>query len=332
MNAIDVKKMVLVMLLASSCAGTPYLYSSRDITPEEKIELASGVTQLSERSPANWFNSCVSSVGSFFKPKPAVSEYGPLLPLPELAQLNPVAKNFSNGKKYTEYTANINVMNKYPDYDQFLEETAEVIFEPVDPFGHIVLRIGKKTFAFNNVQWTAVRNFSPEMNPSSKPEELMHSHGFVFQLGKQKIEALKKDIELFYSSSSSHNIPAFDAYSPLLKIEEREAGVTGGKKLFYVTDSPKYGNSRELTGSIVEKEGKMVLDAGNGVIVPVVKKGNDYYTQSYSCSSSAGHVLEKFFGIKISHAYSAKSLAQSLMKGNINESHSPVAVIKYYEE
>ncbi len=300
-------RIIILMLLLGSCAHKPFnetkMHSTRDMTALEKTQLSSWQWSPAERSPADWLNSCVSSVTSFFKPKALTQDYGVARPLPELSQLNPEIKKFPNGKKYTQYTANIGVMNKYPDYDQFLEDTAEIIFEPVEPFGHIVLRVGKKTYAFNNVQWTAISGFSPEMN-KSRSADLISSQGYVFQLGKNKIEALKKDVELFYNSSKTHNIPAFDAYSPMLKIEERD-GLMGGKSLFYVTDSPKYGNNKELKGKIIEVEGKMVLDAGNGLMVPVVKKGNDYYTQSYSCSSSAAHVLEKFFGIKTSYGYSA---------------------------
>lgn len=322
-----------LLLVLSSCAHNPHelRFSSRDISAEEKqfISAWDGSSELTARTPANWFNSCLSSVSSFFKPK---SELAQSLsrPLPELTQLNPVPKTFPNGKTYIEYTANPNVMNKYPDYDVFLEETAEVIFEPTEPFGHIYLRVGKKVHSFNFIQSTSISHYSPRMKKSTNPE-LISSHGYVFQLGKEKIEAMKNEIEAFYRSSQSHNIPAFDAYSPLLKIVEEE-GVLGGKNLRYVTDSPKYGNDQTLKGTLKEVDGKMVLDAGNGVIVPVVKKGNDYFTQSYSCSSSAGHILEKFFGIKVSQAYSAKSLAASLSKGNINEKISPIAVIKYYEE
>lgn len=322
----------LVILLLASCSTMKEVsYSSRDITPEEKSEIAQWEGRGFDRTPANWFNSCVSSVSNFFKPKQSITSGVSLKPLPELTQLNPSEKVFPNGKKYIEYRANINVMNKYPDYDVFLEETAEIIFGPTDPFGHIDLRIGKKIYSFNNVQWTSINSFSPRMKTSSNLAEMPSSHGFVFQLGKEKIESLAKEIEVFYKSSASHNIPAFDAYSPLLKIEEKD-GMMGGKKLYYVTDSPKYGNNKEVNGKIVEVNGKMVLDAGNGVTVPVIKKGDHYFTQSYSCSSSAGHVLERFFGITVSHNISAKSLAASLLKGNINQTISPVAVIKYYEE
>lgn len=323
----------LVILSLASCSTMKEVtYSSRDINPEEKLEISQWDGREFDRSPANWINSCVSSVSNFFRPKESIASGISLKPLPELTQLNPSEKVFPNGKKYIEYRANINVMNKYPDYDVFLEETAEIIFEPTEPFGHINLRVGKNIYSFNNVRWTSINSFSPRMKASTKPEELFSSHGFVFQLGKDKIDSLKKEIDAFYNSSQSHNIPAFDAYSPLLKIAERENNWGGGKKLFYVTDSPKYGNNQEINGKIVEVNGKMVLDAGNGVTVPVIKKGDHYYTQSYSCSSSAGHVLERFFGITVSHNISAKSLAASLLKGNINQSISPIAVIKYYEE
>lgn len=330
-----IKSMALFLMIITlaSCANWEHstsAYSGRDITETEKIEIAQWNGNWPERAPAGWIRSCIEAIKNFFMSEaPAQTDVASDV-LPELTQLNPVIKKFPNGKKYIEYTANPAVMQKYPDYDDFLQQTAEIIFEPGGPFGHINLRVGKKLYSFNNVKWTSISSFAPQMLRSDKPD-MMSSHGFVFQLGKDKIAALKKDIELFYNSSQSHNIPAFDAYSPLLKIEEREA-TFGGKKLFYVTDSPKFGNDREISGKLAELDGQMVLDAGNGIVVPVIKKGKDYYTQSYSCSSSAAHVLEKFFGLKMSYAFSAKSLAESLSKGNIRESISPTAVIKYYED
>lgn len=321
----------LFMLLSSCATWIPEQYpSGRDITVSEAEEIQRWPGHTTERMPANWLDSCLSSVTQFFKPKTILAGTETLGPLPELTQLRSAEKFFPNKKKYIEYTANVDVMEKYPDYEDFLEQTAEILFEPIEPFGHINLRLGKKVYSFNSLEATSIETFSPEMRKSSNPK-MLSSHGFVFQLGKEKIEALKKEVALFYNSSRSHNIPAFDAYSPLLKIEERE-GVLGGKNLYYVTDSPKYGNDRMLKGKIVEHEGRMMLEAGSGLRVPVIKKGDTYYTQSYSCSSSATEVLEKYFGLKISYGYSAKSLAESLLKGNVNENISPAVVIKYYED
>jgi len=315
------------LLVSCSHEPTHVTWSSRDITPYEHQMMPSH--PIAERQPADWIDRCSASIRNFFKPKSTGVDAVVAKPLPELTQLNPQVKKFSNGKQYTEYQANINVMNKYPDYDEYLEHTAEIIFEPVEPFGHINLRVGKKLYSFNFIQSTSINNFSPRIKNSSNPE-MSGSTGYVFQIGKDKIESMEKEIEAFYKSSASHNVPPFDAYSPLLKIHEIDGAF--GKKLKFQSESPKFGNMNNISGKIVEEDGKIFLDAGNGIKVPVIKKGEDYFTQSYSCSSSAGHIMEKYFGITLSYNGAAKSIKQSLENGNMNESISPIGVIKYYEQ
>lgn len=326
-------KQVLISLLflvsmTTSCSHWTHqtVWSSRDMTPEEQQQLGYG---NAERVPADWIDRCSAGIRNFFNPKSNAVDAVVAKPLPELTQLNPQVKQFSNGKKYTEYQANINVMNKYPDYDEYLEQTAEIIFEPVEPFGHINLRVGKKVYSFNFIQSTSINKFSPRMKNSSNPE-MSGSTGYVFQLGKEKIEAMEKEIEAFYRSSASHNVPPFDAYSPLLKIHQEEGSF--GPKLKFKSESPKFGNLNNINGKIVDENGKYFLDSGNGIKVPVVKKGEDFFTQSYSCSSSAGHIMEKYFGVTLSYSGSAKSIKQSLENGNMNESISPIGIIKYYEQ
>lgn len=320
----------LSVFVLSSCSHQVY-YSSRDITAEEKEQLSfvSSHSHFAERDPADWRDRCANVFRNFF-PKPkadgVAAAQAAKKPLPELTQLNPQVQKFPNGKQYTLYQANINVMNKYPDYDDFLEQTAEVIFEASEPFGHIRLRVGKKIYSFSNVQWTQINKFSPRMGAKSADiEKMPNSHGFVFDIGKEKIDAVRSEIDKLYETSQSHNVPPFDAYSPLLKIDQSNG-------LKYVTTSPKYGNSQSIKGKIIEENGSVYLEATNGLRVPVVKKGDEYFTQSYSCSTSAAHILEKFFGIKVSYSGGAKPLQHSLLNGNINENISPVAIIKYYEE
>lgn len=324
-----ITSLFLISILAScSHQPTQVAWSSRDITPEER-QMMSTYPSASEREPADWVDRCVSGVRNFFNPKANGVDAVVLKPLPELTQLNPQVKQFPNGKKYTEYQANINVMNKYPDYDEYLEQTAEIIFEPVEPFGHITLRIGKKLHSFNFIQSTSINNFSPRMKNSSNPE-MSGSMGYIFHIGKDKIEAMAKEIEMFYKVSASNNVPPFDAYSPLLKIHEVDG--TFGKTLKFQSESPKYGNENNITGKIVEENGNFFLDSEKGIKVPVIKKGKEYFTQSYSCSSSAGHVMEKYFGITLSYDGAAKSIKESLDNGNINENISPIGIMKYYEE
>jgi hypothetical protein len=312
------------MLMSCSHQPSHIVWSTRDITSEER-QLMSAFLKT-DREPADWVDRCSASFRSFLKPKPtdgvdAIVEK----PLPELTQLNPQLKNFYNGRQYTEYRANINVMNKYPDYDEFLERTAEIIFEPVEPFGHISLRIGKKLYSFNFIQSTSINTFYPHMKNSTNPE-MSGTTGYVFQLSKEKIETMEKEIEAFYKSSASHNVPPFDAYSPLLKIHK-----VGGGKLKFQSESPKFGNMNAIDGKIIEENGQYFLDS-RGVKVPAVKKGDDFFTQSYSCSSSAAHIMEKYFGITLSYDGAAKSIKQSLDNGNMNERISPIGIIKYYEE
>lgn len=330
------KRLIITSLFLAftvmSCSHQPtqLVSSTRDYTPNEKQVMAYYYGHQ-DRTPADWVDNCTNVVRNFFKPKPKPAAVDAVVkkPLPELTQLNPVQKQFSNGKKYVEYTANVNVMNKYPEYDEYLSETAEVIFEPVEPFGHINLRIGKKIYSFNFIQSTSINKFSPRIKNSSNPE-LPGSTGYVFEIGKEKIEAMEKEIEAFYRSSASHNVPPFDAYSPLLKIFEEDTNF--GKVLSFKSDSPKFGNLNKIKGSIVEENGAYYLDAGNGVKVSVIKKGDEYFTQSYSCSSSAGHIMQKYFGIDLSYDGAAKSIQQSLANGNMHQNISPVGVIKYHEE
>jgi hypothetical protein len=61
----------------------------------------------------------------------------------------------------------------------------------------------------------------------------------------------------------------------------------------------------------------------------VIKKGDEYFTQSYTCASSAAHIMKKFFGIDLSYSVGAKSIKQSLENGNMNQNVSPIGIMKY---
>ena len=314
----------LSLSFLSSCAQVSY--SSRDITKEELAKYDSPYHESPElRSPAD-IKDCANYILDFFRTKKEQPKNGGI---PELTQLSPEIKKFPNGKQYIEYTANINVMNKYPDYDDFLKNTIEVLFEPSEPFGHIRLRIGETIYSFNNVKWTSINKFTPKMNKSKNPD-IPSSTGFVFEADRQKMADTQKEIEAFYKSSVSHNIPPFDAFSPLLKIVESDGAL--GKKLKYESNSPKFGNTQELKGKIIETDKQFLIDTENGIKLPLVKQGNDYYLQSYSCSTSAAYILKKYFDITIGGAGAAKSVNKALLKGNYDGGASPIAIIKYYED
>lgn len=318
-----VTSLFLVMALTSCSHNRPW--SSRDITPEEKHTMEV-YPQISQREPADWVDRCTTGIRNFFNPKNAPTDNISPKALPELTQLQSKVKKFPNGKSYTEYQASLSALKHYADYDEYVAETAEIIFEPVEPFGHINLRVGKTVYSFNFIQSTSINNYSPRLKVSENPE-MSDTTGFVFHLGSAQIEEVEAEIKAFYKSSASHNIPPFDAYGPLLKIHEKDAAF--GKKLFFDSDSPKFGNKNPINGKIIEEDGKYFLDADNGIKVPVLKKNGDYFTQSYTCASSAAHILKKFFGIDLSYNVGAKSIKQSLENGNMNESISPIGIMKY---
>ena len=317
-----VTSLFLITLLAS-CSHQPW--SSRDITLEERQAIAA-FTESSQRGPADWIDKCTEGIKNFFKPKTNNVEALAPKELPELTQLQSKVKQFSNGKKYTEFKASLATLKNYADYDEYVAETAEIIFEPIEPFGHINLRIGKNIYSFNFIQSTSINNYTPRFKASENPE-MSNTTGFVFHLGSDKIEAVEAEIKAFYKSSASHNVPPFDAYGPLLKIHEKDGA--SGKQLYFSSDSPKFGNENRITGKIVEEDGHYFLDAENGVKAPVIKKGEEYFTQSYTCASSAAHIMKKYFGVDISYNVGAKSIKQSLENGNINKTISPIGIMKY---
>lgn len=317
-----VTSLFLLSLLAS-CSHQPW--SSRDITPEEK-QAMSAYTESSQREPADWIDKCTTGIRSFFKPKVNNLDVLVQKELPNLTQLQSEIKQFPNGKKYTEYHASLATLKNYADYEEYVAETAEIIFEPVEPFGHINLRVGKNIYSFNFIQSTSINHFYPGLKISNNPE-MSDTTGFIFHLGSEKIEAVEAEIKAIYKSSASHNVPPFDAYGPLLKIHEKDGSY--GKKLYFESQSPKYGNTNGINGKIIEENGDYFLDADNGIKVPVIKKGDEYFTQSYSCASSAAHIMKKFFGIDLSYNVGAKSIKQSLENGNMNQNISPIGIMKY---
>lgn len=326
-----IKKLFLLTTLflisfLASCSHQPM--STRDINESERVAILE-YTQDSAREPANIFNKCAAAAKSFFKIKAGANGEAALKPLPELTLLNPQLKKFPNGRNYIEYTANIGAMYSYPDYEEFLERTVEVLFTPNEPFGHMKVRIGKKIYSFNVVKNTSIKDFVPEIKNSTNPE-LPGSVGYIFEVDKARMLETEKDIAAIYHTSAMLNIPPFDAFSPKLKIYE-EVDAYGKKQLKFKSTSPKFANTNLIFGKITNENGKYYLDAGNGVRVDVEKVGDDYFTQSYSCSSSVELILEKFFDIKLSYAYSAKSLQQSLAKGNIGQNLSPMGVMKYHD-
>lgn len=310
--------------------GEPF-YSSRDYVTinhqNPQWQFADYDLNQSTRDPAN---DCFSAISNFLfgskVPKPEVNK--DTLPL-----LSGLVHEVKKGpkKEYVDYWADPKILKALPEYDEFLEKTVEIIFTPHEPFGHIRLRVGKKLYGFENVQWTTNKEFSPMFHKSTN-QDLPSSTGAVFFVGADKIKSVQKEIEDFYTQSSKNNFPPFDAYSSLLKIEEKDKTFGSGKSLHFISDAPKFGNNKEVNGKIVEKNGRHFLVSSDGYEFEIQKKGNQYFSNSFSCSSSAGHILEKYFQINIHGTIAAKNTVQSILNLNAWGNTQPVALMRYYEK
>lgn len=310
--------------------GEPF-YSSQDYVPVNRQNslwvYEESYENLSSRDPAN---DCFSAISNFFfgkkVPKPVADKES----LPLLSGLVHEVKKGPK-KDYVDYWADPKILKALPEYEEFLEKTVEIIFTPHEPFGHIRLRVGKKLYGFENVQWTTNKDFTPMLHKSTN-KDLPSSTGAVFFVGADKIKSVQKEIEDFYSQSSKNNFPPFDAYSSLLRIEEKDKSFGSGKTLTFISDAPKFGNNKEVNGKIVEKNGRHFLVSNDGYEFEIQKKGNQYFSKSFSCSSSAGHVLEKYFQINVHGTIAAKNTVQSILNLNAWGNTQPVALMRYYEK
>lgn len=192
---------------------------------------------------------------------------------------------FENFRKQHLPHARIKDLKANPNYSEFLDNTIEVLHSPdVGPFGHIRLRIGQRIYGFENIRQTIVKDFLPHYVSADTTSA-------VFWIGKEKLEKLQAEIETIYVNSSKYNIPPFDAYSPLVEVQTLPNG-----QLSLLSPSPQFGADNYVNGKIVDGQ---YLQTPDGTLTPLMIKNGKFYIQSYSCSTSASFILNKYFNIKI---------------------------------
>lgn len=213
-------------------------------------------------------------------------------------------KSFPNGKSYEEIVLKKDIPETLPRYQEFLEETVEVIYSPTGPFGHINLRVGERVYSFNDVQSVSINQFK-----AMKKDGRV---GYAFEVSSEKIAKLKHDLERFYSDSRDFNVPPFDAYSPKVDVKAVDNGTVQFK-----SSSPNYGNNKKAAADIVDDGNDAYLESPSGMKYPLERKNDGTYcTQSFSCATSATHLLKKSFGIDVEFEQGAKSLKELLEAGN----------------
>ncbi|MCO4756157.1 MAG: hypothetical protein KC478_16870, partial [Bacteriovoracaceae bacterium] len=216
-------------------------------------------------------------------------------------------------------------------YKSFVEDTVEVIYQDIEPFGHVYLRIGDERFTYNWIKKTSTGKYSVDRVTDG-------STGFVLRLNKDKMKELKEEIVAFYEDSAKYNVPPFDSYAPELEIHiEEKTGflykLLGSKQtLSYKSKSPKGANTESIG-----KKVKLVDDGDHAYLLTpegrkydVSKRGDRYFIQSQSCSSSATCVLNRFLGVEIDPKLGkrgAKHLKKVLSERG--KDHFVEAIIKY---
>ncbi len=214
-----------------------------------------------------------------------------------------------------EYKMNPEVANT-PAYEQFLNQSVEVIFIPTAPFGHIAMRVGKKMYSLNFISSSTISEFSPRLGTEGKK-------GIVFNLSPGAIKAAQDQIDKLYGHSATHNMPPFDAYSSMLEVLTQPDGT-----LKYKSPSPDYANNGRLQATIVDADGKSVLRTPDGYEYPLVKRQGHYYVQSLSCATSCTLSLRNILGLDVGFNHGAESLRDELLNGNPGRT-APSAVIDY---
>ena len=223
---------------------------------------------------------------------------------------------FSSGRSYLRYEMPPDKRPSIEVYTRFMDNTVEPIHQTGGEFGHFSLRVGRRLYSFNYLQDTSRNKFSIGMVGHGKT-------GFVFQADPEKIRGAQDELEKIYKNSEDNNVPPFDEYSAMLEIVRHEDG-----SMNFRSNSPSGANNRSISAELVEEEGKHILLTGDGFKYPVIQQGDKLYVQSLSCASSATYVMKKYFGIDVAFTPGAKSLRDTLGKGNPGR-QAPDAIVYY---
>lgn len=258
---------------------------------------------------------------------------------PHLPYLNQFVKRFKNtDEAYLEYYMEKGAW-KRPGYQNFIENTAEILFFPNSSLhGHVRLRIGKMVYGFENIRSVFMQSFEPgrifKQERQLKRGKKAGNMGVVFVLTEEHKKMLAEklpEIEKFYGSSKKYNLPPFDGKGELevkVLVDEQSGRIS------YHSPSPpsSYGNRGPVNATLEQVDGGKILVAPNGVRQAVFENDKgELVTRSFSCTSSACHVMNNFLGLSVKDMPYAGSFMTHLKNGA--EGYlKPDAIIHYYPE
>lgn len=248
------------------------------------------------------------------RPRPNV-DGNPDRALPQILTVPSSVRELPSGKKIRQYILDQDQLENNPAYEDFLENTVEVVYTTAaPPWGHVNLRVGKKFYGLQGVEWTTIVDYAPRTRDMKTGEPKPGKRGYAWRVPKERIAAVQEQIKKMYESSKDSNMPPFDGDSGFLEIEKTPDG-----KMKFKSPSINYPNNEAFDAKVVWSSGYAYLEAPNGTRFPLyVRPGGKLYLQSISCSTSATYVLQRYFGIEIPFfpSASAKGMRDLLERGN----------------
>lgn len=229
------------------------------------------------------------------------------------------------------------VHNGSRHHRDFLNSTVEIIHLPHSSYhGHIRLRIGERLYGFENVRRTFNDRFDAGLifkrERKLKKGKKAGNEGVVYLLTEDQKTILvqrKAQIENFYRSSQYYNIPPFDG-SGAQEVRVLVDDVSGEIRYHSPTSPSSSGNRAVVNGELVQIDGQEYLKSPSGYLHPVSKNAaGERVTRSFSCASSAAHVLSEILGLNVKDMPYAGSFLTHLKNGAQGEA-SPTAIIHYY--
>ena len=205
------------------------------------------------------------------------------------------------------------------EYSEFLENTAEVIFYSNSRWGHIRLRVGKKLYGFENIEYSMLSKYTPTVSKNEKV-------GTVFWVGKDKVNNMLTEIEKFYNGSQKYNFPPFDGSGGKILVNVDDAGKV---KFHSKTPPSSYGNRKFTKAVIIEENGAKYLQNPDGLKLKLNEDNNgQLWMEGFSCASSASHVLNNYLGVNVVMKPYARGFRTHIQNGNEGFDR-PIAKIIY---
>ncbi len=198
-------------------------------------------------------------------------------------------------------------------YNNYLNNTLEIIFSPKGSTGHVELRVGTKVYSFENHLLRKTFDYGPEYYRSVITEG---SIGRVYQLNRDQLLELETYLNKIYRANE--NFPPFDVYGSYEKVEKIKEGV------YKLVESR---NKRSFNAKLVEDESGLYFIGESGLKVAAKRLGDDILIDTVNCAKISTLLVKSLFDIDLGIRNSAHVLNNAFLDFKVTD--MPAAVIEY---